>query len=320
MALQSLNNDFCKTLKTPFCCLKKVNNNKSHIFFYLANGGERWQRSFNRSHFQRTNGQDIIIISYHLAVTLNMLTFFLTSYLVGTFEASVSSSSLDYQDAIKKNPAKLETADLLTHFSSNGFELNQAKPVNLSSMSNENLSLKIFKISDEILSINTDAGVKINEYVENVSFTIEANKSKNNSKTKDKKSKHDPKTLVRYDEDKENCGRMPLINNSNEFNSLVKKTSNTDLYMTEINKVGTGLINVNNNCYLNATLQCLAYTTPFRQWLAAKPHAPLCKLKKSSIFCSLCEVEFIIYDIFDSSGNKCALPSTSKLCFNIKSK
>ena len=89
-----------------------------------------------------------------------------------------------------------------------------------------------------------------------------------------------------------------------------------DLQWSKIRKIGSGLHNLGNNCYLNATLQCLAYTPPLSQWLINKPHSPVCKFKQLKGFCSLCEVEKIIYDIFNSC-NGCAKPNS--LCFNIKS-
>ena len=107
-------------------------------------------------------------------------------------------------------------------------------------------------------------------------------------------------------------------NSSNELNLLFKNAAWLDLNWSKIRKIGIGLLNLGNNCYLNATLQCLAYTPPLSQWLVAKPHSPSCKFKTAKGFCSLCEVERIIYDIFNSSGNGCAKPNT--LCFNIKSK
>ncbi len=112
-----------------------------------------------------------------------------------------------------------------------------------------------------------------------------------------------------------------LNTNTNEaqtnLNVMFKNAAWLDLNWSKIRKIGIGLLNLGNNCYLNATLQCLAYTPPLSQWLVAKPHSPSCKFKQSKGFCSLCEVERIIYDIFNS-GNGCAKPNT--LCFNIKSK
>ena len=101
-----------------------------------------------------------------------------------------------------------------------------------------------------------------------------------------------------------------LINDSIKYNAL-------GLEWFKIRKQGVGLLNLGNNCYLNATLQCLAYTAPFSQWLLSRPHSPACKFKQMKGFCSLCEVERIICDIFNNSGNGYAKPNT--LCFNIKS-
>lgn len=90
-----------------------------------------------------------------------------------------------------------------------------------------------------------------------------------------------------------------------------------NMHWSKIKKNGIGLNNIGNNCYLNATLQCLAYTPPLSQWLMTRPHSNGCRLKKQKGFCSLCDVERIICDIF-SSCNGSAKPNS--LCMNIKSK
>jgi len=93
-----------------------------------------------------------------------------------------------------------------------------------------------------------------------------------------------------------------------------------DLSWSRIRKTGIGLYNLGNNCYLNATLQCLAYTAPFSQWLVTRPHSPSCRFRMLKGFCSLCEVERIVFDIFNLAGGggyACAKPNN--LCFNIKS-
>jgi ubiquitin carboxyl-terminal hydrolase 36/42 len=95
-----------------------------------------------------------------------------------------------------------------------------------------------------------------------------------------------------------------------------QNSSSVDLNWNKIKKTGIGLLNLGNNCYLNATLQCLAYTPPLSQWLVAKTHSATCKFKSIKGFCSLCEVEKIIYDIFNGC-NGCAKPNT--LCYNIRS-
>lgn len=109
----------------------------------------------------------------------------------------------------------------------------------------------------------------------------------------------------------------PNLNNLKDQSQLavLKNLSKLNLSWNKIRKVGKGLHNLGNNCYLNATIQCLAYTPPLSQWLITKPHSPSCRFKQQKGFCSLCEVERIIYDIFNSS-NSCATPN--QLCFNIK--
>jgi ubiquitin carboxyl-terminal hydrolase 36/42 len=115
-------------------------------------------------------------------------------------------------------------------------------------------------------------------------------------------------------------------NNNNSSQSEPEKLSKQSLNQQQLDfnwyklkHIGQGLLNLGNNCYLNATLQCLAYTPPLSQWLITKPHssaATPCRLKQVKGFCSLCEVERIICDIFNSSGGGCAKPNS--LCYNIK--
>lgn len=106
-------------------------------------------------------------------------------------------------------------------------------------------------------------------------------------------------------------------NGTNNNTTGQNKEKWIELQWSKIRKSGIGLLNLGNNCYLNATLQCLAYTPPLSQWLITRPHSPTCKFKQVKGFCSLCEVERIIYDIFNSA-NGFAKPNS--LCYNIKSK
>ena len=66
--------------------------------------------------------------------------------------------------------------------------------------------------------------------------------------------------------------------------------SSIETNWSKIKKTGVGLLNIGNNCYLNATLQCLAYTPPLSQWLIGKPHSNSCRFKQLKGFCSLCEL------------------------------
>lgn len=64
-------------------------------------------------------------------------------------------------------------------------------------------------------------------------------------------------------------------------------------------KVGSGIINLSNNCYMNAVLQCLTYCAPLDNYLVRQNggHTNSCKLNS---FCMLCEMEKHIKTIRNS--------------------
>ncbi|KAL0088968.1 hypothetical protein J3Q64DRAFT_1637566 [Phycomyces blakesleeanus] len=53
-------------------------------------------------------------------------------------------------------------------------------------------------------------------------------------------------------------------------------------------RIGPGLLNGMNTCFLNSVLQCLTYTPPLAQYLLTKSHRSTCKITS---FCALCAME-----------------------------
>ena len=53
-------------------------------------------------------------------------------------------------------------------------------------------------------------------------------------------------------------------------------------------RMGPGLVNGGNTCFMNATLQCLLYMPPFTQFLLDRNHSKQCR---SVAYCALCEME-----------------------------
>ncbi|KAI8067681.1 uncharacterized protein B0P05DRAFT_552533 [Gilbertella persicaria] len=53
-------------------------------------------------------------------------------------------------------------------------------------------------------------------------------------------------------------------------------------------KIGPGLVNGQNTCFLNSVLACLTYTPPLAQHLLKQEHGPVCHIEG---FCALCSME-----------------------------
>ncbi|XP_007482991.2 ubiquitin carboxyl-terminal hydrolase 36 isoform X1 [Monodelphis domestica] len=67
-----------------------------------------------------------------------------------------------------------------------------------------------------------------------------------------------------------------------------------------IYRVGAGLHNLGNTCFLNSTIQCLTYTPPLANYLLSKEHTRNCH---QGGFCMLCVMQNHMIQAFANSGN-----------------
>ncbi|CAL8303910.1 unnamed protein product [Merluccius merluccius] len=65
-------------------------------------------------------------------------------------------------------------------------------------------------------------------------------------------------------------------------------------------RVGAGLHNLGNTCFLNSTVQCLTYTPPLANYLLSKEHSRTCH---QSGFCMICVMQNHIIQAYANTGN-----------------
>ncbi|CAL9693278.1 unnamed protein product [Knipowitschia caucasica] len=76
--------------------------------------------------------------------------------------------------------------------------------------------------------------------------------------------------------------------------------SKLTLKWERVYRVGAGLHNLGNTCFLNSTVQCLTYTPPLANYLLSKEHSRACH---QSGFCMICVMQNHIIQAFANTGN-----------------
>lgn len=73
-----------------------------------------------------------------------------------------------------------------------------------------------------------------------------------------------------------------------------------NLKWTQGHRIGAGLQNMGNTCFLNSALQCLTYTPPFANYMLTREHSKICH---EPGFCMMCTMQNHIIQVFANSGN-----------------
>ncbi|XP_069501732.1 ubiquitin carboxyl-terminal hydrolase 42 isoform X2 [Ambystoma mexicanum] len=67
----------------------------------------------------------------------------------------------------------------------------------------------------------------------------------------------------------------------------------------QINRVGAGLQNLGNTCFVNSALQCLTYTPPLANYMLSQEHSKMCHEQG---FCMMCSMQSHVTQALSNSG------------------
>ncbi|XP_030610264.1 ubiquitin carboxyl-terminal hydrolase 42 [Archocentrus centrarchus] len=73
-----------------------------------------------------------------------------------------------------------------------------------------------------------------------------------------------------------------------------------NLKWAQVHRIGAGLQNMGNTCFLNSALQCLTYTPPLANYMLTREHSKTCH---EPGFCMMCTMQNHIIQVFANSGN-----------------